>query len=741
MRFPSTCCMSVALILSSTVSSNEITESVTEIPYVADSAIIDGKLEEALWSKARQVELVYETLISENGPAPVKTTVYLYENGDTLFIAFDARDPRPEEIRAYLRDRDSAYRDDFVGIVIDSFNDERRAFEYFVNPLGVQMDLTNDDIIREESDAWDAIWDSSGQINDNGYIVEMAIPLRTLRFKDTPDAKQWGVDLLRFYPRDKRYRLSNNKQDRNKSCYLCQLSTFSGMKDVRPGNNMEIVPSLTVARADNRNVHQQQPWQKGDVESELSLDYRWGFTPNSSLNLTVNPDFSQVESDVLQLDVTTQFALFYPEKRPFFLEGAEYFSSPLNVVHTRNINNPDYGVKLTGREGNGTYGVFIADDTVTQLLVPGPYGSSLASIAEESENVAVRYRYDFNNTINVGVLATSRQGDVYQNHVYGFDGKFRLTDSDSVNWQWLNSETTNPDSLITDGYVDSKKQSDSAYFVDYNHQDRDWLWYVRSMEFGKDFRADLGFMPQADFHKNVIGLGHFWYAKEGSAWHKWRLSGDWDRTLDDDGNELEEEVEAYLGVNGPYQTYIEIGGGGRERRWNDVVYRENYQSLFFSVDPASGLHIEVFNRFGDQIDFANGGVGTLLSSNPEIRWNVTTNLSLNLAHRYSRLKVDGGELFTNNLTDARATWQFNNRSFIRLTVQRGDVLRDSNLYQFNVNNRTRDLRTQLLYSYKINPQTVFFAGYSDGAIDDDNLSGLNRNERSIFSKISYAFIP
>jgi hypothetical protein len=266
------------------------------------------------------------------------------------------------------------------------------------------------------------------------------------------------------------------------------------------------------------------------------------------------------------------------------------------------------------------------------------------------------------------------------------------------------------------------------------------MWYAREMNYGEDFRADLGFMPQADFRKTVIGLGHFWH-RENSDWHRIRLNGDWDRTLDHDGTELEKEVEMYLGINGPMQAYIEFGVGARDRRWDDVVYRENFQSLFIGADPISGLHVEWFNRFGDQIDFANGGVGRLFSSNPEVRWNVTRQLSINFAHTYSRLNVDGDRLFTSNASDVRFTWQFNNRSFVRLTMQRSDTVRDPKLYVDDVNKRERNFNTQLLYSYKINPQTVFYAGYSDGAVDDDDLNGLSRNERSLFSKISYAFIP
>lgn len=180
--------------------------SVWNLPSTTDPIKIDGILDEAAWQHATQIPIDIETRPGENIPARVSTVAYLIENGDTLYVAFDARDPDPSQIRAYLRDRDSAWNDDFVGIILDTYNDERRAFEFFSNPLGVQMDATNDDVNKREDSSWDAIWDSAGSINAEGYIVEMEIPLNQLRFPNTEGKQIWGIDVLRFYPRDKRYR-------------------------------------------------------------------------------------------------------------------------------------------------------------------------------------------------------------------------------------------------------------------------------------------------------------------------------------------------------------------------------------------------------------------------------------------------------------------------------------------------------------------------------------------------------
>ncbi len=159
------------------------TANIPDLPRIDGPVNIDGILDDDAWRQALQIKVDTETNPGENIPAKVKTVAYLMEDGNSLFVAFDARDPDPSAIRAFLRDRDSAYNDDFVGIVIDSYNDGRRAFEFFSNPLGAQMDLTNDDINRREDDSWNAIWDSAGRITADGYIVEMEIPLNQLRFQ------------------------------------------------------------------------------------------------------------------------------------------------------------------------------------------------------------------------------------------------------------------------------------------------------------------------------------------------------------------------------------------------------------------------------------------------------------------------------------------------------------------------------------------------------------------------------
>ncbi len=216
-----------------------------QVPRANGPIEVDGKLDEQAWSSALALELPYDTRPGENTPAPVETTCFLTYDDKQVYLGCRADDPDPQTIRARLSDRDRAFNDDFIGMIIDTFNDERQAYEFFVNPLGVQMDLTNDDVNGNEDESWDAIWNSAGRITETGYETEMAIPFSSLRFQSGGEDQTWGIDVVRFWPRDHRYRLALNRLDREVSCYLCQTSKITGFAGAQPGKNLEVNPTFT----------------------------------------------------------------------------------------------------------------------------------------------------------------------------------------------------------------------------------------------------------------------------------------------------------------------------------------------------------------------------------------------------------------------------------------------------------------------------------------------------------------
>ena len=286
----------IGILLACFINLAALAQVIGNIPGTQQDIKVDGHLDEAAWQNALVVTLDIETRPGENIPAPVQTEAWLLEDGKRLLVAFKAYDPDPTEIRAFLRDRDASFSDDFVGVVLDTFNDERRAFEFFVNPLGAQMDLIQDDVNDNEDDSWDAIWSSAGRITDFGYTVEIAIPFTQLRFSQSAELQTWGIDLLRFYPRADRHRISNNRLDRGINCYLCQLAKVQGMENAKPGRDLEIVPTFVASQAETRDDVVLDPLQRGSLETEVGVSARWGITPDVTLNVAVNPDFSQVEA-------------------------------------------------------------------------------------------------------------------------------------------------------------------------------------------------------------------------------------------------------------------------------------------------------------------------------------------------------------------------------------------------------------------------------------------------------------
>lgn len=737
------------------------------IPYLEGAATLDGVLDEPQWQQAATQSLVYVTEPYENTAAPVETEVFIYEDGTSLFIAFLAHDPNPEAIRAFYRDRDLIFGGDMVGVKLDTFNDSRLAYQFFVNPFGVQADVIENEMTGRESEAWNAIWESAGQVTGQGYVVEMALPLRTMNFDEGLRTKVWGAEFLRFYPREDYMRISNIPRDRNNSCILCQLEEISGFENATQGNNLAVVPTVVAGKSRSRDVYETRDWNYDDNQ-ELGLDINWGITPEFTLQATLNPDFSQVEADVAQLSINNTFALFFDEQRPFFTENADYFPSNLNLIYTRNIGSPDFGAKVTGRVDDHSIGVFVADDVATTFLVPGNLGSSVAEIQESSNNAAIRYRYDFSSDLSIGVVSTLRKSDSYHNYVNGIDARYLITENDTLRAQFVVSETQYPEFLYRDfcsedcsvpqGFSEEALRTQrteaftgQAFRINYRHEARDWFFRADHFSNGEDFRADLGFVSRVDRNTSVLGGGYYWW-NEDSWWNRIRINGDWDIAHNDDGELLEKELEAYVSIRGDYQSFAELGYLRRDRAGlridpsslaidgNSDRFVERQWRLFFETQPNEILYLNSFMSYGDQIDFANNRLGERIFFEGEVELNIGQHLYVGGYFLYNDFEADNQPLFTANLLDARFTYQFDARQFLRLIVSYSDIDRNPDNYIDTVDAESQDLGWQLLYSYKINPLTKFFIGFSDTSFNDDSLVRLTSAEQSVFMKFSYAWL-
>lgn len=727
-------------------------------PRVDAEPVIDGVLDEPLWSTAAPFEIAFETQPGDNLPASVRTTARMAHTDEALLIAFDAQDPDPSKIRAFLRDRDALYQDDFVGLMLDTFDDQRRAYEFFVNPLGVQADLIRDEATGNEDDSWDGLWTSAARITPTGYQVELRIPFSTLRFRDTEGMRRWSVTFLRIRPRDFRYTYFSHRIERGNRCLQCLFHKLDGFQGVRQGLNLEITPTLTAAVAESR-TRAGEAWARGETQVEPGLDIAWAPSPNLTLNATINPDFSQVESDEAQLDLNTSFALFFPEKRPFFLEGADYFNTPMQVLYTRQIADPDAGLRLTGRNGAQAYGLIAARDATTQLLVPGALGSSFRMLDQEADAFVGRYRLNVGDSLTLGAIGTLRRGDDYRNALAGVDGRWQKG-IHTLRAQWLGSDSDYPATL---GFADASPRGD-ALLASYSVGKRTWSANLQHRRVDPGFRADLGFIAQVGTQVSVVG-GSYTKFRDGKTISRVGISGDFDVTHDHEGQLLEREAEAYLNLNAARQTNGNVGAVTRERFWNGRLFDETFATAYAETQLLPGLRAGTSFRHGDMLDLAASRVGTGTNWSPWLRLDVGRGVNFNLSHSRQRLHRDGGTAFDAKVVDARLSWQFDPRQRLRLSVQASEVARDQALYRFpraacpftpadpiaatcelRVNRLARDVAAQLLYSYKVNPRTAFYAGYSHGAFDIDRDGDLQRDtlvddHRGLFVKLSYAWQP
>ena len=710
------------------------------IPRVNTEPRIDGQIDQGEWSQATRIPVNIETNPNDNVPAEVEAQALLMEDGEVLYVAFIALDPDPDQIRAFYRDRDSMWNDDWVAIILDTFNDERRAFEFFANPYGVQADAIQDDVNGDEDRSWNAIWDSAGQINQDGYVVEMAIPMKQLRFTPSQNNQTWGIDLVRFYPRDRDTRIANNPRDRNIACYLCQISKADGFANLTRSRNLEVIPTVTSTSVENRNPAM-GGWDSESIDAQGSLDVRWGISQDLYLNATLNPDFSQVEADSAQLDINNTFSLFFPERRTFFLDGADYFDTFERLVHTRNISDPDYGLKLTGKSGGHTYALLTANDVTTSFLIPRSLGSSVASLGETESKVAIgRYRLDIFENSTIGALITDRRADGYNNTVSSVDAVLRPTDQDSISIQSMHSSSDYP-TLIQSQYGQAGSLSDTSQRLEYRHNDRRWDWRLGYTDMGDDFRADLGFVNRVDFKFVVATVGHTWRGESDDFFNRIRVALDYDRTQDQSGLQLEEEFEVFLNMDGPKQSFLSGLFGGSETYWNGKYFDEQFNQLRIGFTPRANLRLSALIRVEDIVDFANTRLGRSKRLGPSVNYRWGKHLELDFDHTLQQFDVDGGRLFTANLTDLKTTYQFSARSFLRFTLQYTDNKRNQDLYVRSVQARTKQLTTQLLYSYRFSAATRFFIGYSDAGFQNDTYDAIEKTNRTVFAKFSYAWLP
>ncbi len=726
------------------------------ISATRDGIRIDGVLDDEEWTNALVVELGYETSPSENTSPPVKTEAYLIFSTSHLFVGFKAYDPDPRAVRARLSDRDDIFGDDSVSIMIDTFNDELRAFEFECNPLGIQRDSLRNDAGGNRGhgdESWDAIWDSAGRVTDWGYTVEMAIPFNAISFPRGGEEQTWGYMLIRDYPRNVRHNIQNVPDDRSRNCNICQAAKMVGFKGITPGRNMEFTPTATGFRYDEREDLPLGEMAQQSSNAEVGLTTRWGFTPNFNLFVALNPDFSQVEADAYQLEVNRQFTLRYREKRPFFLEGRDFFSTPINAVYTRSVVDPHYGLKVTGKEGANALGVYFARDAVTHLIFPGSQGSDSETLLMESTATVVRYRRDVLENSAIGFLITDREGGDYSNRLFGVDGNLRLTSTDTVTFPVLGSSTQDDVPRFEQLMESDEDEADDeeslrlmedkvfdwAHQFRYEHATRDWDASVTHSRLGADFRADLGHLSRVGFDRFTLNGGPIWWGDSDSAITRFALDGTYRQISELNEGLLERELETGVRLRGTLQSSFSYEFRVKKERFESIFPDLMSHWIRGSMRPSAVLDVEMNVSVGDAIDYTHAREGSRLSLSPELGLRLGRHLRVDFEHDYTRFTVQGDQLYLANVTQTRIIYQFNARMFLRSILQHVDIRRNQALYEDEIEPLSKRLFAQLLFSYKVNPRTVVYVGYSDNhqaSLD----YGFTQSDRAFFLKLSYAWV-
>jgi hypothetical protein len=714
------------------------------IRKAAGPIVIDGDVTDPGWQGIEPITHWYETNVGDNVEPQVKNVAYLTYDDHYFYAAFVFEDPNPKGIRAPLGDHDAVPSStDYAGVIIDCHNDGKTAQMFLSNPAGVQYDAISSDVSGEDNSP-DFYWDSQGKITATGWTLEIRIPFSTLRYGDAK-APTFGVLLYRNYPRDRRYQFFSARLPRDVNCFICNSSKMNGLANLPQGSHLVVAPFATGSQTAEPEAGLGTPLKGQSFDSKAGLDAKWNPGANAAIDLTLNPDFSQIESDVAQIGANERFALFYPEKRPFFLEGIDLFSTPFQAVYTRTITEPNAGGRATGRFGSTSYTALVTQDVGGgRVILPGPEGSGAAPQDFISDVGILRVRRDFGPSF-VSVMGNGRliHGGGY-NTVFGPDFQWRPKPSDNVTGQYLLSYSETPNRPDLTAEWDGRKLSSGAGLLYWSHGTPHEDWFVQYQNLGTDFRADQGFIPQVGYSEIFLDGGYTIRPKKGFV-SRWRMfTTDWyDR--EPNGDLLSRRVSLGSGFDGRLNSFIRIELNSDAIRSQGEVFERFRPRLVVQTAPGRVINqINVDAQFGDEIDFANArtGHGPSLVTSATVR--PSDHLTLSLAWSYRALNVDdpnlgSGRLFTAQVERLRAVYAFNARSFVRLIGQYVQTTSNPALYLFPVDPKTATFSGSGLVAYKLNWQTVMYVGYGS---EHDYMTATDRLEpamRQFFAKLSYAW--
>lgn len=724
-------------------------------PRANEAPRIDGRLDDAVWRNALRITEFVQQNPVEGAPATEETEVWLAYDDQNIYVAVHAHYADLSIMRANRVDRDQAFEDDNIALYFDTFLDQQRAYRFSVNGYGVQGDAIVNARgfsrsgrsrgrrtggsssyrggIPTGDSSWDALFDSGGQLVDDGYTAELSIPFKSLRYpqRDRAIPHRWGFQIVREVRGKDEFQVWA-PVTRSVSGFLTQVGMLEGMTNLSLSRNLEIMPMFTGTQFGSLNA--QGGFVDGDASPEGGINVKYGITSNLTADFTYNPDFSQIESDLPQIEVNQRYALFYPELRPFFLEGAEIFSpSPglVTFVNTRTIVDPEFGGKLTGKVGNTTIGLMVANDEApgrTEGLANVPFG-------EKANNVVGRARYDLYAESFVGAIFTRR--DFLDSHstLGGLDGNFRLGQTQSFSFKAVQTDHRDLDRVDRQGQM---------FNLSWRLNDRHWSSSVSLYTLSPNFRTDVGFVRRVDQKFGYTRLGYrFWPESWVVNWGP-SVTYRWNHNFD---NILEDE-EVRLGFDATFARNITLNATVRDEmeRYGGINFQKRSGTLGGQVNTSRRLAFGGYYQYGDEIRYSSnpflgrGSTGSFFAAvRPFSRFRSEINLRTS---DFIDPRTGDELLFDVKILRALSTFQFTDRFLLR------------NISEYNSFDKTLGLN--VLFTYRVNAGTAFYIGYDDHYQQADHIFGdpdgdgiddqlfpmttiYRQTNRAFFTKFQYLF--
>jgi hypothetical protein len=701
---------------------------------------LTGKLDDPAWAKATPVELKYEVMPGENLPAGERTQAMILYDQNNIYIGFRCFDSLPGSIRANLSDRDKIFSDDYVIVSIDTYNNYQRGFEFAVNPFGVQGDLLKMGIGNEDP-SYDMVWQSAAARDNEGWTAEMAIPFKSLSFS-AEQSQKWTISVARNMPRKNRYLFMWTPLDRNKPNFLEQGGFLTGLENIKRGNSLEFLPYIMAQQSGTKNdlADPASPISKGGIKARVGGGINYSPGPDITINAVINPDFSQIESDADQLSVNTTFALYYAEKRPFFMSGMDLLQTP--IYYSRTINNPLVATKVNGKTGKMSYLALAAYDRNSAIIVPGEEESNTIQTTKGSYAGVGRIRYDIGNESFIGLLFLSRNLQSAYNYVNGLDWNFKfwknwyyqaelfLSATKEINDTSLFKSDRQFGSTGHDAGFNGEKYLGTGIHMTLMRQGRNYSFSVTQNNFSPTYQTYNGMFPEVGGRQSFMQHSYKIQPnkkiiKSARLFTNFSLTNNYSGIL----KNFNFQPGLSLSLIGQTDIYFSYTPISRER-FRDVFFTGVRRSDFsFQIKPIKGIYLSLdgqTGRFIYRTGVPETGTGYNLTSSLEIE--PMSRLKTSFAWTVAELNdIDTDiQFYKGHIFRNITTFQFTRQLFLRDIVQYNTFSKTFSIYP--------------LITYKFNAFTMFCAGMTQDLLNYEQQDyKFKTSGYQYFVKLQYLF--